>query len=645
MFDTKTASARLRAVGLTAGQANDLITLIQKWIKCSGEEWTVDRIKSIKLDLVRHYAGLPPVKNHSWIKMGPNGPKGPFGLLFRISKTDMRKAWNLIMVYTGLVYSHPVLRVTPRQWTKMIAAIKRPLLETDAIVNSIKVVHESPFYVHVQVREETGSPLVDYQASPSRRAPKGFVTVPEVEGVIDSLRPLIAKTPWTVQNWDILSGTCRGLENHILPSLELNLEFEEKAGGSLLDSDTIPSMGLISLIQEGGYKLRFAANPYRVYQMALQPLGNALFAALKRVPNDFTFDQMAGIEFVQSLLSQGKQAASMDLSNATDRAPFDAQLELLSTLGVSTRWLQFFRDCCRGDWYTKPFGSMQLVRWTVGSPLGLYPTFASFALWHHCVVRWCFHNVRGEVDGILPYAIVGDDVVICDWEVAELYRKVMESWGVEISELKTLWSNTTAEFLGRLITPNSVIQGFKWKAGVSDQNFIDLARNIGPGALLFMRPRQRRILQYIADLPEPYGLGWNPLGIPLSERLTPQIERIWSTEVRLRTFSRRSARSARLLYMSEDLSGTPVGFESDADFLASDQLADEVVAELLPGWESSELIWNNLPEVALFQGMSQETSHKLRLMLQRTSYVETRKEVSTLVELERKIRRLLARSR
>jgi hypothetical protein len=560
------------------------------------------------------------------------------------------------MVYTGLVFQHPSLKVTDRQWKKAISAIRREPLTPEALVESLRVVHQTPFFVPVQVRESTGSPLIDYQVSPSRRSPKGFDTVPEVEGVIDSLHVLVQRTTWTVRNWDILSGVVRGLEGQIVNDLEINLEDERKAGGPPTEEDQRPLMGTISLIQEPGYKLRFAANPYRVYQQALYPLGSALFDALKRVPNDFTFDQEAGVRYAQELLTLGLPAVSMDLSNATDNAPLDAQLELLSRLGVGTRWLQFLRDCCRGDWYTRLSRGGEPIRvsWTVGSPLGLYPTFAAFAMWHHAVVQYAFWLLgRPKVKTLTlgeayPYGIVGDDVFIMDPDVASLVRKLFESWGVPIAAEKTLVSKDVAEFVGRIITSKEVIQGLKWKGRVSDDSFVDFVRNIGPGALALLRPRQLDIIRFIADLPEPYGLGWNPMGIPLEERLTPFLEREFSRDERVTTFTRRSARVARLLYHSDRMN-RPTQFEDylpDAGYLASDQLAEEVTARLLPGWESGEWIWPNLPEVFRLRNETPPaTSALLRLMLRSTSYTERRSEASTLVQLERKVRRALTRSR
>jgi len=559
------------------------------------------------------------------------------------------------MIYTGIVFSDPNVRVTQKQWDNMVHAIQRDPVPTQALKDGLALVHISPFYVPIRVTSETGVPLMDYQPSPSRRAPKGLRTVPEVEGVYDSVRPLFQRSIWTTTNWDILSGTLAGINKPIQQILELNLEDERKASGVI---EELPLMGLIALLQEGGYKLRFAANPYRVYQQALQPLGRALFRALRRVPNDFTFDQAAAIPLIQEWLRDGRPACSMDLSNCSDNLPLDMQLELLSHFGVSTRWLQFFRDTCRGEWYTKPFGEVPVVlRWTVGSPLGLYPTFASFALLHHSIVQWCFQTlgkpkiVVATADGevlMYPYVIVGDDLTVMDTDVALLYQRKMSEFGVPISEHKTLWSRDTAEFIGRIITPNSVVQGFKWKGRMTDDNFVDFCQQFGPRALTLLTSRQKRVVSFIAELPEPYGLGWNPLGKSRSERLNPTLERMWSRDERVRTFSRRAERTHHLLYMSEDGRGPlPSGlgqeWELDADALSSDQEDEVLTRALIPGLEKwGVAVWPNLPELVAARPLTEETRTLYDDMLRRTSYVETRKEATALVVLERKVRRSLA---
>jgi len=661
VFDTKASVLRLRAAGLTSGQALAITRDFQLWISECGEEWAVDRVKSIKKDLLRHYAGLSPVKDHSWIRYRRSGPKGSFSVLFRLPRKQFRRAWNCVMVYSGVLHNHPNLRLTQRQWVKMRDAVMRKPLSKDDLVMGLSLVHRSPLSVRVDVRESEGMPLMWYKPSPSRRAPVGARTVADIEGVINSLDCLSRRATWTSQNMDILQGSLRGISPIERDILECNLEDELKSGSPPLEEDFRPLMGVIALIPEPGMKLRFAANPYRLYQMALKPLGQGLYDALKRVPNDFTFDQNAGVEAIQRWLSDGYPSISMDLSNASDNIPLDLQLELMSRLGVSTRWIQFYRDCCRGDWYLDVTRGKKdpvpewaqktprLLRWTVGAPLGLYPVFASFTLWHHSMVQVCFSDLgKPKVGGVWPYAIIGDDLWLGDPEVANLYVDRMNALGVPASTSKGLVAPDVADFAGRVITPKEVIQGFKWKGRCSDESFVDYCRNIGPGALILMKPRQRRVISYIADLPEPYGLGWNPLGIPLEERLTPQLERVWSRDERVRTFERGSVWLNRILYAAGWLHRAPwLSNELDVAPLASDQEALMLSSEIFPGWEPSEALWSNVAEV-LFRkedSLSPQGRSAFRLMLQRVSSLEKRDEVPTLVQLERKIRRVLTRSR
>jgi len=647
VFDTKAALTRLAAIGITPNQAHQILQLVGTWSSSSGEEWTVSRLKAIKLDLLRRASGLPPLKAHTWIKYDSTGvPKGAFGIVFRLAELNFAKAWNVLMLYTGFTHDHPTLRVTSKQWKKAITAIRRSRVEPEALVEGLRLVHTSPFYVPISIMSDTGSPLVYQPASETRRAPTYYRTVPEWEGVVESLSCLLRKSIWTSENWDILSGVCAGLEDLVLPIVNLNLEDEARAGGPL--PQEIPDMGIIALIPEPGYKLRFAANPMRVYQAALEPLKEALFAALKRVPNDFTFDQEAGVRFIQRYLRDGYPAASMDLSNATDNAPLALQLELLSRCGVSTRWLQFFESCCRGDWVTNRYKRSQQwehLQWTVGSPLGLGPTFASFALWHHSLVQACFadRGVKPNQSGELPYAILGDDIVIMDFNVAELYRERMVALGIPISEDKTLWSYTLGEFASRIVSSERIVQGVKWKGRATDESFVDLCRNIGPGALALLKPRQRRVISFIADLPEPYGLGWNPYGIPLCERLTPELERAWSREERVQVFHSRASRINRLLYGYVQYHGAGVPpMRVDVGSFASDQDVADVVGYYMPGFDAVPMYFaGNALEVACRENGSvppairRATQH----VTKRNSTVERRSETPTLVVLERKLRR------
>jgi len=649
--NAKAMQYRLRGIGIRPDVAHSIVAEVQKWIKCCGEEHTVGRLKLIKLDLLHHFAGIPPAPREigdSWYKLVKGVPKGAFAPLFRMSKRDFKKAWNAVLIYTGITFDHPKLKVTERQWRKAISSIHRADLTTEVFVEGLKLVLSSPISkLNVEVASDTGSPLVDFHASDSRRAPYDLKTVPEPEGIYTGLKVLQMRPMWTIQNMDILSGTLRGIEELVMPELRLNLIDEMKATGEP-DYEERPDMGQIALIQEPGYKLRSAANPIRLYQAALTPLYEALSDTLRKIPQDHTFDQETGIEAMQTCLKEGRRVWCTDLSNASDNLPLEFQLHLLGKMGVSTRWLQFFKSCCRGDWIVmleKHSDVWRRVRWTVGQPLGLKPSFASFTLCHHAIVQALYMREYPDTPvSDYEYGIVGDDFWTSSSRVAQAYVDYMNLIGVPVQNQKVLAAPSTGEFLGRIVTPDRVYQGFKWKGRCSDESFVDLLRNLGPTALCLLRPRQRRLVEFIAELPEPYGLGWNPMGKTLEERLTPEVERIFSQEERLRSFRRRAARIHSDFYRSPWL-GTPIRPRNiDREWLSSDQEEISLVTDAFPGWESVGMnMLPNISELARESGRFPELAARLRASLLRTSSVETRKQASTLVVLERKVQRMLAR--
>jgi hypothetical protein len=657
VYDTEALSQRLLVVGVARSSATQIVSIFERWLKNNGAEATCKRIKEMKVNLLRHYAGLPFIlpsqeNKNSWVKYREKGPKGPLGLLFRLSKENFLTAWNAIMIYTSLVYHDPEVWATKEQWDNLIASVTREPVDPINLQMGLALAHKSPLKVRVILKETTGDSLIDYQTRDTKRAPQvtNDKTALETETVIDSLAVLWHRTVWAVENWDILSGTVKGLEALVADEMELNLIDEAKSGPPLEER---PLMGKLSLIQEAGFKLRFAANPHRVYQAALAPLGRALFRALETVPQDCTFDHEKGVRLVQGWLQDSYPAVSMDLSNATDRAPLDLQMEFLSRCGVGTRWLQFLKSTCRGDWTVNNSKvnryQARTIRWTVGSPLGLYPTFAAFALWHHSVIQAAFCECGWDParNREFPYVILGDDVVIMDYEVASLVRGWFLGWGMKVADHKSLQSDSVAEFAGRIIRSSDVIRGFKWKGPATDESFIAFARQLGPRSLLIMRPRHKRVLAYIGDLPDPIGLGWNPFGIPLEERLTPLIERVWERDERYRSFSSRTSRANTLLYSSQLVRDWKRWGSKEQSLLVetSDQEVEAVVSAMLPGLgKLGSGIWPNLPLVALERGVPEQVLSWYRAMLKRYSYLETAKDASTLVVIERKIRAILSRS-
>jgi hypothetical protein len=417
-------------------------------------------------------------------------------------------------------------------------------------------------------------------------------SVPQEQGILDSIRALAHNRSFAIK-----------YEEQIMPVIQ---GFEGAFDLLMNDSVGYPLIGRVCWIQEGGYKLRFVASPYPVYQRLLQPLGDYLFNYLKGIKEDCTFEQNKGVNSAQAALLSGKRVYSYDLSNCSDHLPLSLQTYMMRQMGVEEIWVQMFEDISQGMWqlqdghptvmkitWTESQDGIQAseevdpeyIRWRVGQPLGLYPSFAAFALLHHSLVRGLSHQLGIDSREGYDYRILGDDIIIYNDALGMAYPKVMESLGVPISETKSLVSNQACEFAGRLVLPTQVVQGYKWK-GKTDDSFIDVVRNLGPSSMSLVSPRQRAVLSVLAPVPEPYGFGWNPEGLTYSERMGDWELANSATKLRSPIADTRSRNINRLLY------GSPhtwlIKHHDLVPSLASDQDAFNLVSATL-GLESADL--------------------------------------------------------
>jgi hypothetical protein len=536
--------------------------LVQKWVDCNGEEETVSRLKVVKDAFLHHLVGQ---KIHiPWIRQHKSGkPKGPLGVLWRFHKRDLFKVWNALMVYSAMTYSFKgrMPRITARQYSKFIKAVNRPHVDV-AYKDVVTVLIENfmSCYEFPKFKATTGVPIVSLHGSSTRRAPcpQGYLaTRIEEEALVSSIGVLALRPEFTRKHFQIYSGVLTG--------------FEETWTGFAWTYDNStdrPLSGRIGIIQEPGYKARVVANPYRVHQAAMLPLKDYLFSLLRKLLNDYVYNQEAGVQYVQNLLNEGKTLYSVDLANASDNLPLEFQVRLLSRLGVSQDWIDCFVAISSGDWEMPsdwlppekdvrkylpkdnlpndgfyPYNGERYLRWYVGQPLGLGPSFASAFLLHHAIVVGCHVFLNKE----LQYAMVGDDLVLADLDVYNMYRWIMDAIGVQVSKEKTLVSDRAGEFLSRIIFKSFVLRGYKWK-GSGDNSFIDVARSLGPRSIRLFMPRQRAVLRVLGELPEPYGLGWNPKGRSWWDRMEEWLEALEHFEVQNRSYVSTVSSLNRKLY-------------------------------------------------------------------------------------------------
>lgn len=579
---------RLSAIGLTHEEAIALVRLIDKWVRCMGEEETVSRLKALKVDYVRHLAGLAPVA--SWVSRHPDGsPKGPFHILWRFGKRDLFKCWNALMAYSAFTYGNKSLKCTHRQYAKFLAAVRRPKPSAPALYHAREIIDLG--YIRCDAPAPmVAKPILHMYPKPSKTAPvAGGASVSQEAGILDSVVPLTFNMAFVEKHKEQIYPVLRGLEKGF-SQLARRMSHLNNAKAT---RGRGPLVGQVNFLQDRGYKLRHVASPYPVYQRITQPLGDFLYKVLKQLEEDCTYDQEKGVRVAQQYLQEGCCAHSFDLTQCTDHLPLELQCYMLRQMNVEESQVSLFEDICRGEWllqdghpqmsrvYSKD-GSVvvdrvdpQIIRWEVGQPLGLYPSFASFALLHHSLVRGLFRRRKRKP----KYVLLGDDIIIFDDEVAADYVQLMSDLGVPISAAKSLVSDHVCEFAGRVILSDRVIQGYKWK-GKTDDSFIEVCRNLGPKSMGLFTPRQRRVLSVLAPVPEPYGFGWNPEGLPYDVRLGDWEKALRSVVERAPAADSRAKNINRLLRHSSCwyfLDPNEVGA------LASDQEASEIIQSILGG--------------------------------------------------------------
>jgi hypothetical protein len=483
-----------------------------KWYDNSGEEWTINRIKAIKLDILRKRAGLQPVS--TWISRSHHGCfHGEIGLLEKwMLRKDSNFARGLQLLQCFTLFYAPILLESQKK--KFLDGVLSEPPRPEQLKLATSVVHKgwrlagSPrcgTVVHP-------SPLEMMIPSPCKRAPLPDGSVDECFGIVDSIRFLY-------DSFEGLQHLNRYYESHykfVLQNLEPALfndyghfmspkgyPYPLKKHGSLL-------AGRIGLIQEAGYKLRAVANPGRVFQRVLKPLGDAIYDHLKHVPWDCTFDQNKAIPVLQEQLSQGKMTYSIDLSGATDYFPLHLQVGLLKKM-FDEKTISLFEELSTSSWY---FPSLGEIKWKRGQPLGLFPSFGAFALTHGILLQGLLGRPYNN-----EFFVLGDDVVILDEQLAQDYLQMMMFLGCPVSLPKTISSNSLCEFAGKVITSSKVIPQLKWR-DVSDDSFLDIAKLLGPRSISLFKPRQVKVIKQLSIVPDFLGgLGWNPLGLPLEDRV------------------------------------------------------------------------------------------------------------------------------
>jgi hypothetical protein len=530
---------RLFVIGIPKYTIKPFVDLMCKWEQCSGVEWTIKRLKSLKVDLIRLQTGLQP---QTWIRKNRRGEiAGTIGSIIRWSLKSERnfsKGIQAFMAYT--FYIQPSLTETQKE--KFLSGIN-PTVVGDGLTKRFHKSFSKTVSRSLRRRKVPRGvqPLVIYQGSPGKKAPRFFgrKSVPQESRILDDLQifnttsgmELYTKYKRIYQ--PLLDGI--GARKTFLDGLHEVVNLSSPVRG-----------GEIHFLQEPGGKLRSVASPFRIHQEALRPLGRMLYDVVRSLPWDCTFDQSKAILPIQSHLGKGGEAHSVDLSSATDHFPLSLQLTALKALIAKEDWdfLDLFQEISRGQWKS-PIGDLQ---WTKGQPLGLYPSFAAFTLTHGLLL---LHLANGDYHH--QFFVVGDDVIILEKDLHDKYISMLDRMSCPWSEDKSISSSKLAEFAGKIITSTRVIPQLKWRR-MSNDNFLDLCLLLGRQSRCLLSKRQKQVFDQVAHLCEPLGLNFSLPGDDLATMVKRTLDFYQPTEVVLGSLMGLRKKINRLVYSSsEDL--------------------------------------------------------------------------------------------
>nr|CAH2951233.1 RNA-dependent RNA polymerase [Chinese swamp cypress mitovirus]CAI5383941.1 RNA-dependent RNA polymerase [Chinese swamp cypress mitovirus] len=229
------------------------------------------------------------------------------------------------------------------------------------------------------------------------------------------------------------------------------------------------SQAKLAIIPEAAGKTRLIAICNTWSQYLLNGYQDFFFEALRSIPQDGTFDQVAPLDALRGQ----RKSFCFDLSAATDRFPKVVQTEVIAYL-LGDHHAYFWSNLLDFTFdipskYVKdevtiketPFGELSVenkfwsfllrskkAKFLVGQPLGARSSWAVFSFTHHMVVQAAalMAGVRTKDTWFTKYGIIGDDLILCSGKVARWYLKIMKSFGVSMSLPKVIVSEYCGEF-------------------------------------------------------------------------------------------------------------------------------------------------------------------------------------------------------
>lgn len=584
---TTSLCKKIRAVGVPKKVAHQLVNEIQKWISSNGVEWTNSRLKDLKQWYETYLAGnpIPP----AWFKHGKdNLPLGIFKYVFELR--NQQKALSILSVNTLFIAEE----ILGSQRTKFLEAVNAGPLEQrldlseiplsdkrklpdlksqlsvpgyDAITGkSIPVgVKDDSKMDHLEAKKLFLRPVTDSRniaykqwIRQNKSSLNACKTKKEKTELLKAWRQSATQAAVRFRRLQVCNAYVESWENVPTPTLEYlrregRLELvppalltDDRDDGSIFA--TIPTQdqlaGSIGVIQQEALKARWVANPNRISQSMMGPLGDHWYNILRSLPTDCTFNQEAGMSWVQDQLRHGVCLAGTDLSSATDLLDRQLCLEIITRTYLGRDWnlqsdwvspvetsyrnaVDHFMQISAMEW-TFPEGGT--VSWDRGQPLGAYPSFAMLALTNNALGRQACLEAGIPLDS---FRVLGDDFII-DARAVDKYCSLVERLGGSINHSKTLTSDRCAEFAGRVITPQRVMNKTVKFKEMSDNSFMSLMAGLGDQAKSLLRPRQRKqyeLFKFIPGIAVDGPYSQNSFGYPLNQRYAWYLDQVEAKRV------------------------------------------------------------------------------------------------------------------
>lgn len=163
---------RGRVIGVPRTISLPFIHKTIKWVEASGAEWTIDRLKQVKIDFLRRKAGLTPTSQ--WIEKSQSSKhifSGVFGALEAYADRgpfQFERVLALLNVYTAFLAN----RVTEKQARKFFSGVTAKACDvpsdvTEAVASGFRLSGLSS----IRGRLRPARPLLNYFASPSKGRP------------------------------------------------------------------------------------------------------------------------------------------------------------------------------------------------------------------------------------------------------------------------------------------------------------------------------------------------------------------------------------------------------------------------------------------------------------------------------------------